>query len=104
MITERYTIQTEIFEAYATAEMTITKAEFTRQLAFLREQVATAAREDWEQRVEEFPATVRDGKAVTETLYHFSFGGGATFLTHKVCKPGYHFTTAKERRARGGKK
>lgn len=92
MKTAKYKLEIEFYENQMLSDMTITKKEFLRQLAFMREQIELT--KDYECPVTEasWSPQVREHKGVIETVYTFCSGCGRTFLTAFECKPGYHFT------------
>lgn len=90
MKTAKYKIQFEGYEVMMSTDMEITKKEFNRQLAFLRQQVKDTPDTN-EYPVKEYEPHVYERSGFTETVYHFNSGCADTYLTALVCKPGYHF-------------
>ena len=90
MKTAKYRIVFEYLEADMCQEMDITKKEFTRQLAFLRQQVENT--KDNECPVTECDTRIRDRETFTETTHHFTSGCAVTYLFALECKEGYRFT------------
>ena len=84
----KYTISFGSIEAKMSTEIQISRAEFNKQLSFLRKQIEATADE-------EYPMEERFREDTTEALiartYTFTVGTGDTYLTHYECKPGYCF-------------
>lgn len=89
MKTKLYKIQFQFIETNMSSEIIISKKEFDKQLAFLREQIAKTA--DYECPVEEMQAFETDRICYTEKTYVFSSGCATTYLTESICKTGYKF-------------
>lgn len=91
MKTDKYIIETDIWEVDAHAPIEISKTEFERQLKFLRDKVSKSKSEEWEYKVEEREPIVSENDAQIVTQYRFYFPSGGTYLIHRKCKNGYRF-------------
>lgn len=96
MKTEKYFIEFDYCEIGMCAPMSISKKEFNRQLAFMREQV-TETKDNEETPVQEFDPIRSDLGTTERTVYVFHSGCTRTFLTELKCKPGYRFKAGGEK-------
>lgn len=90
MKTAKYRIEIEFLETAMHQSLDISKREYNRQLAFMRQQVKATA--DNECPVTEAETLSGDHKGYTETWHRFNCGCCATYLIALECKEGYHFT------------
>ena len=90
MKTAKYRLEIEFLDTAMCQAMDITKKEYTRQLAFMRQQVRDTA--DNECPVHEIDARSYDHEGLTETVHQFASGCCVTFLIALECKEGYRFT------------
>ena len=92
--TVKYFIEFEAYEYAMSQKMEISKAEYTRQLKFMREQVEkTAIDEDTP--VTENEIKVYDNGKTVETIITFQSGCAFTDLIKIECKEGYYFKPKK---------
>lgn len=89
MKTAKYVIAFDSIDTDMCYELVISKKEYNRQLAFLRQQVERT-------KDNECPCTERiykhDHGTFTETTIYFSVATATTYLSALECKEGYHFT------------
>ena len=90
MKTTRYYIGFENMESAMCSKMEISKAEYNRQMAYMREQVV--ATEHNEYTLDELSPVVHDLGTTVKTIISFSMGCAYTDLIKVECKPGYCFT------------
>lgn len=89
MKTKIYKIAFQFIDTDMCTNLDISKKEFDRQLAFMREQVKTTAGNEYP--IEEYPMNKKDCICYTETAYIFVSGCATTYLFELVCKNGYKF-------------
>ena len=85
---EKFAIQFVSIETPVSLELPISKTEYTRQLAFLGEQIEKTKENEYPV---ELTTTVNENEKITITRHRFSVGTGDTYLTRYTCKPGYQF-------------
>ena len=90
MKTAKYRIEVEFLETAMCQTLDISKKEYNRQLAFMRQQVRDTA--DNECPVAEIEPRSYDHEGMTETVHRFNSGCCATYLIALECKEGYRFT------------
>ena len=90
MKTAKYRIEIENLETTMCQTLDISKKEYTRQLAFMRQQVKETAANEYP--VTESEPRSYDHEGMTETVYQFNCGCSSTYLIALECKEGYHFT------------
>lgn len=95
MKTAKYFIEFDYCENGMCAPMEISKKEYQRQLAYMREQIN--ATKDDECPVEEMEPIQKDLETMNKIVYIFHSGCARTFLTSLKCKPGYRFKRENEK-------
>lgn len=100
MKTSQYIIETAYLENDMILRMEISKKEFTRQLAFLRQQIETTKDDECPITEPEYSGSTHEGEGYIKTLYYFRSGCAETCLHEIKAKEGYHFMTDKEKKAR----
>lgn len=89
MKTKIYKIAFQFIESDMCSNIVISKKEFDRQLAFMREQVKATAKNEYP--IEEYPVEKCDHICYNETTYIFTSGCATTYLFALICKNGYKF-------------
>ena len=100
MKTAKYLIEFDFLENDMVSTMEISKKEFTRQLAFLRQQIETTKDDECPIVEPEYSGRTKEGNGYTKTIYYFRSGCAETALIELNAKDGYYFMTDKEKQAR----
>jgi redox-regulated HSP33 family molecular chaperone len=93
MKTVKYFISFENLENQMCNEFEISKAEYNKQIKFLREQIKNT--EDTEAPIEEMEERVLQNETLVKTIISFNCGCSFTDLIKMECKAGYCFTPKK---------
>lgn len=88
MKTEKYTVEVENLELEIICPIDISKAEFKRQLKYLRDKTKEVA---CDIKTEELPLRTTDTECYTIYEHSFVRGCSITTLSRRVCKEGYCF-------------
>ena len=100
MKTSKYYIENDFLENDMLLRMEISKKEFNRQLAFLRQQIKTTKDDECPIVEPEYSGRTHEVTSYTETRYYFRSGCAETCLVEMKTKEGFYFLTDKERKAR----
>ena len=88
MKTEKYTVEVENLELEIICPIDISKAEFKKQLKYLRDKTKEVA---CDIKTEELPLRTTDTECYTIYEHSFVRGCSITTLSRRVCKEGYCF-------------